>query len=159
MARRGAIPASLGDINRRTFVPGRATVWAGILSVIWYVLISILSSNVLGDCVAGLGFLVCIYYGFTGFTCTIYYRRELRKSAKNFLTLGLIPTLGGAVLMAILGYGDRARGAGGCATPLSPRSVTSTVWSSPPVPPRSPEARRRSSCSPTGGGPAARIGG
>ena len=76
-----------------------------MLSVIWYVAISILSSNVLGDCVAGLGFLVCIYYGFTGFACSIFYRHELFKSLKNFVTLFLMPTLGGLALMGILGYG------------------------------------------------------
>ena len=105
MARRGAIPEQFAEINPRTFTPGRATIWAGVLSVIWYIAVSIASSNVLPDCVAGLGFLVCIYYGFTGFTCVIYYRRELTKSVKNFITLGLVPFVGGAILMAILVYG------------------------------------------------------
>jgi amino acid transporter len=105
MSRRGAIPKSFSEIHPRNLIPGSATVWAGILSVIWYVLISILSSNVLGDCVAGLGFMVCIYYGFTGFACTIFYRRELTKSVRNFIGLGVVPVLGGAILMGILGYG------------------------------------------------------
>ena len=59
----------------------------------------------LGDCVAGLGFLVCIYYGFTGFACTIFYRHEIFKSVRNFVNLALMPTLGGLALMGILGYG------------------------------------------------------
>jgi amino acid transporter len=105
MGRRGAIPSRFAEIHPKNLIPGTATLWAGVLSIIWYVLISILSSNVLGDCVAGLGFMVCIYYGFTGFACAIYYRRELTKSARNFIGLGLIPVLGGAILMGILGYG------------------------------------------------------
>ncbi len=105
MARRSAIPEGFAEIHPRNLIPAKATIWAGILSVIWYVLISIFSTDVLADCVAGLGFLVCIYYGFTGFTCTIYYRRELRKSWRNFVSLGLLPTVGGVILMAILGYG------------------------------------------------------
>ena len=60
------------------------------------------SSNVLGDCVAGLGFLVCIYYGFTGFACTWFYRHQLTKSVRHLLTLGVLPTFGGLVLMGIL---------------------------------------------------------
>ena len=102
MARRGAIPGNFGNIHSRNLIPGTATIWAGVLSVIWFVLISILSSNVLGDCVAGLGFLVSIYYGFTGFGCTIYYRHELLKSARNFITLGVMPTVGGLALMGVL---------------------------------------------------------
>ena len=76
-----------------------------MLSVIWFVTISILSSNVLADCVAGLGFLVCIYYGFTGFACTVFYRQQIFKSVRNFVNLALMPTLGGLALMGVLGYG------------------------------------------------------
>jgi amino acid transporter len=102
MGRRGALPARFSRIHNRNLIPGVATIWAGILSVLWYVFIVNVSSNVLGDCVAGLGFLVCIYYGFTGFAATIFYRRELFKSGRNFLMYGAVPTFGGLVLMGIL---------------------------------------------------------
>jgi amino acid transporter len=102
MARRGAIPGQFARIHARNFTPGPATIWAGFLSVLWYVFIVNVSSNVLGDCVAGLGFLVCIYYGFTGFAATWFYRHELTKSMRNFLSLGFMPTLGGLILMGIL---------------------------------------------------------
>jgi amino acid transporter len=98
MARRGAIPARFASIHPRNLVPGYATVTAGVLSVIWFVFIVSVSTHVLSDCVTGLGFLVSFYYGFTGFTCAIFYRRELLKSARNFLMLGVLPTFGGAVL-------------------------------------------------------------
>lgn len=102
MARRGAIPGVFARIHERNLIPGPATLWAGILSVIWYVAIVNISQNVLGDCVAGLGFLVCIYYGFTGFAATWFYRHELTKSGRNFFGLGVLPTLGGLILMGIL---------------------------------------------------------
>jgi amino acid transporter len=101
MARRGAIPARFGQIHEKNLVPGFATITAGILSVVWFVFIVLVSTNVLADCVAGLGFMVCFYYGFTGFACAIFYRRELRKSLKNFLTLGALPVFGGLVLVGI----------------------------------------------------------
>ncbi|MGZ4293500.1 MAG: APC family permease [Solirubrobacteraceae bacterium] len=102
MARRGAIPSRFAQVHERNLSPGTATVWAGVLSLIWFVAIEKLSTNVLADCVAGLGILVCIYYGFTGFCCTWFYRYELRKSVRNFFMLGFFPTLGGAILMVIL---------------------------------------------------------
>jgi amino acid transporter len=102
MARRGAIPARFAQVHERNLSPGTATVWAGVLSVIWFVAIELLSTNVLADCVAGLGILVCIYYGFTGFACTWFYRYELKKSVRNFFMLGFFPTVGGAILMVIL---------------------------------------------------------
>lgn len=102
MARRGAIPSRFAQIHDRNMSPSTATVWAGIASLIWFVAISILSTNVLADCVAGLGILVCIYYGFTGFACAWFYRYELRKSVRNFFMLGFFPTVGGLMLMGIL---------------------------------------------------------
>jgi amino acid transporter len=101
MARRGAFPAKLGEISPKSQVPAFATILAGVLSVVWFVVIEIASSNVLGDCVSGLGFLVCFYYGFTGLACAIFYRRELTKSVKNFLTLGLLPIIGFLALMLV----------------------------------------------------------
>jgi hypothetical protein len=74
---------------------------AGVLSVVWFVIIVAISTNVLADCVAGLGFMVSFYYGFTGFACAIFYRRELRKSVRNFFMLGALPVFGGLVLMGI----------------------------------------------------------
>jgi amino acid transporter len=101
MARRGAIPARFGSIHERNLVPGFATVVAGVLSVVWFVIIVSISTNVLADCVAGLGFMVSFYYGFTGFACAIFYRHELRKSVRNFFMLGALPVFGGLVLMGI----------------------------------------------------------
>ncbi len=101
MARRGAIPARFAEIHPRNLVPAYATIVAGVLSVIWFVVIVQVSTNVLSDCVTGLGFLVAFYYGFTGLACVIFYRRELLKSARNFFTMGVVPLFGFAVLMFV----------------------------------------------------------
>ena len=103
MARRGAIPHEFSKIHNRNLSPGPATIWAGVLSLIWFVAIEKLSTNVLADCVSGLGILVCIYYGFTGFAATWFYRRELTRSIRNLFMLGILPTVGGIILMVILG--------------------------------------------------------
>jgi amino acid transporter len=102
MARRTAIPRPFAEIHPKNLVPGTATLWAGALSVAWFVFIVNVSQNVLGDSVAGLGFLVCIYYGFTGFACTWFYRHRLFDSVSNFVKLAVLPTVGGLVLMGIL---------------------------------------------------------
>jgi amino acid transporter len=101
MARRGAIPARFGEIHPKNLVPAYATIVAGILSVIWFIVIVQVSTNVLGDCVTGLGFLVCFYYGFTGLASTIFHRNILFKSPRNFLMYGVLPLFGFAVLMFV----------------------------------------------------------
>jgi amino acid transporter len=98
MGRRGALPSRFAVIHRRNLVPAFATLSAGALSLIWFVFIENVSTNVLGDCVAGLGFLVCFYYGFTGVSSAIFYRRQLGQSVRNALVLGILPLIGAAVL-------------------------------------------------------------
>ena len=46
--------------------------------------------------------MIAFYIGLTGFACTIYYRRELFRSVKNFFFIGVGPTLGGAILFYLL---------------------------------------------------------
>ena len=73
----------------------------GALSIVWYVGLTIISENILFDSIAALGLMIAFYYGLTGFACTIYYRRELLRSWKTFLLIGVGPTLGGLMLAAI----------------------------------------------------------
>ena len=103
MARAKAMPAKLGEIDRRYLTPAFATWLMGILSVVWYVGLTIVSTNILGDAIAALGLWIAFYYGITGFACTIYYRREVTKSFKNLVFLGIAPVLGGLMLFGVMG--------------------------------------------------------
>ncbi len=101
MARFGAAPKALGEINPRYLTPGTSTLLMGGISLVWTLIIINVSTNVLGDSLTGLGFQIAFYYGLTGFACAIYYRRELFKSAKNFFMVGLAPFVGGLMLTFI----------------------------------------------------------
>jgi hypothetical protein len=46
--------------------------------------------------------MIAFYYGLTGIACAIYYRRELLKSVKNFVFIGLAPTIGALLLTYLL---------------------------------------------------------
>ena len=72
----------------------------GAFSILWYVVLTAFSSDVLFDSIAALGLMIAFYLGLTGLACTVYYRHELFKSWKNFVLVGLAP-LAGAVM---LGY-------------------------------------------------------
>ena len=105
MARRGALPARYGKIHEKNQVPGYATIVAGVLSAIWYVTVVSISTDVLADVVVGVGFLVSLYYGFTGIACAIFFRRELHKSTANLLTMGVLPVLGALILFVVFARG------------------------------------------------------
>jgi amino acid transporter len=101
MARQGALPKAFGSIHPRYLTPSFSTLLMGALSIVWFVAIVNISTNVLTDSITALGFLIAFYYGLTGFACAIYYRRELFKSAKNFLLVGVAPVLGGLMLLGV----------------------------------------------------------
>jgi amino acid transporter len=100
MAKQGAAPKALGRIHPKFRTPHISSILMGLFSVAWYVVLTMYSTDVLGDSIASLGLMIAFYLGLTGLACTIYYRRVLFKSVKNFLLVGLVP-LAGAVM---LGY-------------------------------------------------------
>ena len=101
MARQKAFPAVFGRIHPRYLSPSVSTLTMGALSIVWYIAIVNLSTNVLADSITALGFSIAFYYGITGFACAFYYRRELFKSAKSFFFAGFLPVLGGLILFGI----------------------------------------------------------
>ncbi len=103
MARMKAIPKQFGNVHPRFLSPGFSTIWMGTVSTLVYVLLSATSpQNLIPDAFTSLALTIAFYYGFTGFACVIFYRRELLKSVKNFLYIGVLPFFGGAVLTFVL---------------------------------------------------------
>jgi amino acid transporter len=103
MARAKAIPKEFGNVHPRFLSPGFSTIAMGVVSTLVYVLLSVTSpANLIGDAFTSLALTIAFYYGFTGFACVIFYRRELFKSAKNFLYIGVLPMFGGVVLTLVL---------------------------------------------------------
>ena len=74
----------------------------GAASIVWYVGLTLVSEDILFDSLAALGLMIAFYIGLTGFACTIYYRRELLRSVKNFFFIGVGPLLGGVILFYLL---------------------------------------------------------
>ena len=102
MARAKAMPERLGEIHPRYLTPHVSTILMGVFSVLWYVGLTLISENILYDSIAALGLMIAFYYGITGFACAFYYRRELFKSVKDFVLVGVAPVLGGLILFWVL---------------------------------------------------------
>ncbi len=104
MAAHGAIPKHFARINPRYLTPGVSTIWMAAVSIACFVTLNSLSSNILSDSVTATGFGIAFYYGLSGFACTWYFRRELTKSLRNLVYVGLLPLIGGLVLFTLLAY-------------------------------------------------------
>jgi amino acid transporter len=101
MAHWKAVAAVLGRVHKRYLTPSVSTLGMGAISIAVTVPLLLLSEHVLFDSITAIGFPICFYYGFTGIACAVYYRRELLKSARNFLMLGLAPLTGGLILFGV----------------------------------------------------------
>ena len=102
MARQGAFPKRLGEVSPRYQTPHVATIAFGILAITWYVGLTLISQSILYDSIAALGLMICFYYGLTGLAFVISYRRELTKSLRNFLFVGVAPLIGATMLFAVM---------------------------------------------------------
>src|SRR5262249_23466195 len=98
MAAKKAAPSYFARIHPTHLTPSTATTWVGILSIVWYVGLKIVSENILYDAIAALGLMIAFYYALTGFACALFYRHELLKSAKNLILIGISPVVGALIL-------------------------------------------------------------
>lgn len=67
------LPQRFADIHPRYLTPAWATWGMGIASIAFYVLLTLVSENVLADSIAAVGLLIAFYYGLTGFACVWYF--------------------------------------------------------------------------------------
>jgi amino acid transporter len=98
MARFKAMPSIFGRIHPKYLTPDVSTLAMGGASILVYAGLTIKDPNLVFDAFTALGLMICFYYGFTGFACTIYYRKHIFKSAKNAFFIGLMPVAGGVML-------------------------------------------------------------
>jgi amino acid transporter len=98
MAAYRAIPQRFARVHKRYLTPTWSTVGMGLVSIAFYVMLTLLSKNVLKDTIASVGLLIAFYYGLTGFICVWHFRHQLTRSWRDFLLKGLAPFLGGAML-------------------------------------------------------------
>jgi len=102
MASAGAFPARFAEVHPRFKSPGFATLTMGAVSILWFIFLRCFSKNVLDDSIEALGLCVAFYYGLTGFACVIVYRKQLLKSVRNFVLMGVLPALGGVMMVFLL---------------------------------------------------------
>ncbi len=98
MARADAMPRSLANVHHRFRTPHVSTIVMAALATLWYVPANFISENFLFDTLSALSLMIAFYYGLSGLACAVYYRRQLTKSLKNFLFIGVAPLVGAAVL-------------------------------------------------------------
>ncbi len=99
-----ALPQAFAKIHPKNLSPTVSTLAFGGVSILLYAILNYTSNatSVIADAVSALGLMIAFYYGLTGFACAWYYRRNLTSSPRNFVFQGLLPFLGGLILLGAL---------------------------------------------------------
>ncbi|OBI11853.1 amino acid transporter [Mycobacterium sp. E2497] len=100
-----ALPDSFAKTHPRYLTPTTSTIAVGGVSVLFYVLFTLVSENLLAALIGSVGLMIAFYYGLTGFACAWYYRHTLTASVRGFVMRGVVPLLGGVVLLVVFVYG------------------------------------------------------
>ncbi|QEN15651.1 APC family permease [Mycolicibacterium sp. ELW1] len=100
-----ALPQSFAKIHRTYLTPTTSTIVMGAVSIGFYVLFTLISSNLLSALIGSVGLMIAFYYGLTGFACVWFYRKDLTASTRDFVMRGLVPLLGGLILLVVFAYG------------------------------------------------------
>jgi amino acid transporter len=98
MGRQDALPPTFAAVHPRFHTPWFSTIVIAGLAIAWYVPLNIWSVNALYDTLSALSLMIAFYYALTGIACVVYYRRELMRSVRNFLFIGVGPLVGALIL-------------------------------------------------------------
>ena len=98
MAAYKALPKRFASVHPRYKTPSFSTLVMGVVAIVYYVGMTLISDNILQDSILALGLAIAFYYGITGYACVWYFRRELFASARNFFYKFLFPLLGALML-------------------------------------------------------------
>ena len=102
MAAHGACAEAVRGDPPRAPDPGYRDDLDGVISIVWYVVLTIVSENILCDSITATGLMIVFYLGITGVACVIYFRKALFNDVRTFLLAGVGPALGAMMMGYIL---------------------------------------------------------
>jgi len=98
MAAYKALPKRFSTVHPRYKTPSFSTLVMGVVAIVYYIGMTLISDNILQDSILSLGLAIAFYYAITGYACVWYFRRELFTSARSFFFKFLFPLLGALML-------------------------------------------------------------
>jgi amino acid transporter len=100
-----AIPEKFARIHPKFLTPTWSTIGMGIVSIAFYLLVTIANPDLLTPLVDSIGLMIAFYYGLTGFACVWFYRKSFYKTFRDTIMRFVFPLLGGLMLLAAFIFG------------------------------------------------------
>jgi len=103
MGRDGTLFKAFGTVHKKYKTPMVATITITIIGIGLFVGSQFIGSigTIMTDAIAAIGLQIAVYYALAGYSVVVLFRKEIWKSPKNFLFMGLWPLLG-AVFMSVM---------------------------------------------------------
>ena len=98
MARADALPRGLAAIHPRFRTPHVSTIVVAALAISLVRPRELHQRELPLRHASALALMIAFYYALSGLACVVYYRRELTRSVKNFVFIGVAPLVGAAML-------------------------------------------------------------
>lgn len=93
-----ALPGKFSEIHHKFKTPWFSTMVMGLAAASYYLVMSLVSEDMLADSLSSMGLAIALYYALTSFSAFWYFRKSLRESQRNLWLRGIFPLLGGLLL-------------------------------------------------------------
>ncbi|HEX4703876.1 MAG TPA: APC family permease [Pseudonocardiaceae bacterium] len=101
MGRDRTLATAFGRTHKTWRTPWLATVVVAVVALALFVLSNFLGSvgTIMTDAISAIGLQVAFYYGLAGVAVVVAYRKEVLRSTRNIIMIGVWPLLGAVFLL------------------------------------------------------------
>ncbi|SDL35664.1 APC family permease [Microbacterium azadirachtae] len=93
-----ALPKRFAALHPVTQTPTFSTLLIGVVAILYYAGMNLVSTSVLSDSVLSIGLAIAFFYGIASFTCIWYFRRNLFDTWQHLIYRLIFPLLGGVFM-------------------------------------------------------------
>lgn len=101
MATYRAIPQRFSSVNEVTQTPKFATWSIGLMTLIIYSTLSLISESIIKDTIHSVSIAICTYYSVAALSCALYFHRTAFNHWRTTVSQVLLPTMAAIVLIAV----------------------------------------------------------
>jgi amino acid transporter len=101
MATYRAIPRKFSSVNEATQTPKFATWTIGLMTLVIYITLSLISESIVKDSIHSVSIAVCTYYTVAALSCVLYFHRTAFNHWHTTISQVILPSIAAIILIAV----------------------------------------------------------
>ncbi|MBL8499061.1 MAG: APC family permease [Nitrosomonas sp.] len=101
MATYRAIPRKFSSVNEATQTPRFATWTIGLMTLVIYITLSLISESIVKDSIHSVSIAVCTYYTVAALSCVLYFHRTAFNHWHTTISQVILPSIAAIILIAV----------------------------------------------------------